>query len=454
MSIAEATKTAAEAAAPMDACANANAGAVIPRRVVITGMGAISPAGMGADALFDAAVAGKTAISKLEGDVAESVNVNVAGLIHDFDPAEHRMTKKQARRWERFVQYAVVAADEAMMQAGLVRESDERDDTPFALAEDIDPHTFAVVYGSGIGGMDIFQAEAVKLHEKGGKRVSPLFIPTMISNIAAGELAIRYGLQGECTNCVVACATGTQCIGDAYRLIRFGLADRALAGGSEESISDVSIAGFANLGALTHEADPQQASRPFDANRSGFVAGEGAGALVLESLDAALERGATILAEVVGFGATGDAHHITAPDPSGEGVARAMRQALADGGFTPEDVGHLNAHGTSTGLNDATEATALALLMGTDAPQTPVTSTKGITGHMLGAAGAVEAIVCAKSVAADLVPPTAGFHEADPACPVVVLTEARRDYPQKVALSNSIGFGGHNTTLALAPYKE
>lgn len=431
-----------------------NTETIVPRRVVITGVGAISPAGVGADALYDAALSGTTAISKLEGDVAEAVNVHVAGLVRDFDATEHHMTKKQARRWERFVQFAVVAADEAMNQAGLLRETDDHDDTPWQLVDGIDPYTFAVVFGSGIGGMEAFQSEAVKLHEKGGKRVSPLFIPTMISNIAAGELAIRYGLQGECTNCVVACATGTQCIGDAYRLIRFGLADRALCGGAEESVCDISIAGFANLGALTHETDPVKASRPFDAQRSGFVAGEGAGALVLESLDAALARGAHILAEIVGFGATGDAHHITAPEPSGAGVARAMRQALADGGYTPDDIGHLNAHGTSTELNDATEAKALAALLGTDEPQVPVTSTKGITGHMLGAAGAIEAIVTARSVADELVPPTAGFEQADPACPVIVLTEARRDYPQKVALSNSIGFGGHNTTLAIAPYNE
>lgn len=432
-------------------------GCAAPRRVVITGMGAVSPAGVGVPALWDAVMAGKTAITALEGDVAETaeaVNVHAAGQVHGFEPTEHRLTKKQARRWERFVQFAAVAADEAMEQAGLVREATKPGDTPWQLADDVDPERFAVVFGSGIGGMDIFTAESVKMREKGAKRVNPLFIPTMISNIAAGELAIRYGLQGECNNCVVACATGTQCTGEAYRLIRFGLADRVLCGGAEESVSDISIAGFANLGALTHEADPAKASRPFDAERSGFVAGEGAGALVLESLESAQARGARILAEVVGFGTSCDAHHVTAPEPSGEGVARAMRLALKDGGFAPEDVGHLNAHGTSTGLNDATEARAFCKLQGVDFSEIPVTSTKGVTGHMLGAAGAVEAIVCALSLANDLVPPTAGFATPDPECAVTVLTEARRSYPQKVALSNSIGFGGHNATLALAPYKE
>ncbi|WP_241157014.1 beta-ketoacyl-ACP synthase II [Adlercreutzia sp. ZJ304] len=425
-----------------------------PRRVVITGMGAVSPAGIGVDALFNAAVDGKCAISPLENEVAEAVNIHVAGLVHDFDAIQLGLTKKQARRWEKFVQYAVVAADEAMKQANLVQNSEDNNESPWQLSDGIDAHRFAVVFGSGIGGMDTFTNESVKLHEKGGKRVSPLFIPTIISNIAAGELAIRFGLKGECTNCVVACATGTQCIGDAYRLIRFGIADRALCGGAEESISDISIAGFANLGALTHESDPLLASRPFDINRSGFVAGEGAGALVLESLDSALERNAHIIAEIVGFGATGDAYHITAPEPSGEGVARAMQMALDEAGFEPSDIGHLNAHGTSTGLNDSTEAHALCKLLDTDKADIPVTSTKGITGHMLGAAGAIEAIVCALSLANNLVPPTAGFAEADPECPVTVLTEALRNYPQKIALSNSIGFGGHNTTLALAPYQE
>ena len=302
--------------------------------------------------------------------------------------------------------------------------------------------------------MEIFTAESIKLHEKGAKRVNPLFIPTMISNIAAGEIAIRFGLKGECSNSVVACTTGAQCIGEAYRLVKYGLADYALAGGAEESVCDISIAGFSNLGALSHAEDPHAASRPFDARRDGFVAGEGAGAVVLETLESAKARGAHIIAEVVGFGTSCDAYHITSPDPSGEGVVRSMRNALDDAGMEPADVGHLNAHGTSTAINDATEARAFCTLQGVGFSEVPVTSTKGMTGHMLGAAGAAEAIVTALSVANDLVPPTVGFDEADPECAVTVLKEARRDYPQKVALSNSIGFGGHNATLAIAPFKE
>lgn len=433
------------------------------RRVVITGVGAVSPAGVGADALFAAAVDGTCAIKPLTTEAAEAVNVHVAGLVADFDGTEHGLTKKQARRWERFVQYAAVAADEAMKDAGFAQVAPtDADGNPvagateagFILPDGIDATRFAVVFGSGIGGMEMFTSESIRLHDKGAKRVNPLFIPTMISNIAAGELAIRFGLKGECANAVVACTTGTQCIGEAYRLIKWGVADYALAGGAEESVCDISIAGFSNLGALSHGEDPATTSRPFDASRDGFVAGEGAGAVVLETLESAQARGAHIIAEIVGFGTSCDAYHITSPDPSGEGVVRAMRNALADAGMTPADVGHLNAHGTSTVINDATEAAAFCELLGVDFSEVPVTSTKGITGHMLGAAGAVEAIVTALSVANDLVPPTAGFTEADPACPVTVLTEARRDYPQKLALSNSIGFGGHNATLAVAPFKE
>lgn len=432
--------------------------AVNPRRVVITGVGAVSPVGIGAERLFDAAVAGECGIKPLEKQSANDVNVHVAGTVADFDGTEHGLTKKQARRWERFVQYGVVAADEAMTQAGFAQVAEEgaegATEAGFVLPQGVDANRFAVIFGSGIGGMEIFTAESIKLHEKGAKRVNPLFIPTMISNIAAGEIAIRFGLKGECSNSVVACTTGAQCIGEAYRLIKFGIADYALAGGSEESVCDISIAGFSNLGALSHAEDPANASRPFDARRDGFVAGEGAGAVVLETLEGAKARGAHIIAEVVGFGTSCDAYHITSPDPTGEGVVRAMRTALDDAGMQPSDVGHLNAHGTSTAINDATEARAFCALQGVDFSEIPVTSTKGMTGHMLGAAGAVEAIVAALSVANDLVPPTVGFGEADPECAVTVLTEAKRDYPQKVALSNSIGFGGHNATLAIAPFKE
>lgn len=417
------------------------ANSVTPRRVVITGTGAISPAGVGVEALWDALMAGKSCISRLPQEMAEAYGVSVAGVIPGYDPLELGFSKKDARRYAKFVQFAMIASDEAMAQAGMNLEEE-------------DMTRFACVFGSGIGGIEIFEKESVVLHERGAKRVAPLFIPTMISNMAAGNLAIRYGLRGECTNVVTACATGSHCVGEAYRLIKFGFADMALCGGTEESVSPMALAGFGNLGAITKATDPENASMPFDARRSGFVPGEGAGALVLESLEHALARGARIIAEVTGFGSTGDAYHMTSPEPHGEGIARAMNMALSEGGFTVADLGHMNAHGTSTPVNDRTETAALHGLAGDAAAEIPVVSVKGCTGHMLGAAGAIEAIVCALSVANDVVPPTVGFKEPCEECDVRVSAEPVLEYPQKVALSNSLGFGGHNASLAFSPYAE
>ena len=409
-------------------------------RVVITGMGAVSPAGVGADALWRAVMGRECCIGPVTRFDTEGYDVRIAAEVRGFDPTEHGISKKEARRFERFVQYAIVASDEAMAQSGLDLEAE-------------DTTRIACVFGTGIGGIDELQSGFFTLAEKGPKRVSPLFIPTMIGNIAAGNLSIRYGLRGECLNVVTACATGAHSIGAAVRDIRHGYIDAALAGGSEESVSPICLAGFSNLGALSKAEDPALASLPFDARRAGFVAGEGAGAVVLESLEHALARGANVLAEVTGFGSTGDAYHMTAHEPSGEGVARAMHQALAEGGFGPEDLGHLNAHGTGTPPNDSTEFKALEALVGPEAArEVPVTSVKGTTGHTLGAAGAIEAIVTALSVMNDCVPPTAGYAEADPECPANVLTEARTGYAQKVALSNSLGFGGHNACLAISPF--
>lgn len=408
------------------------------RRVVITGVGAITPAGIGVDALWDAVKGGKCCITKLP-DSFEGQHASVAGQIPGYDPLEF-FTKKEARRNARFVQLATIASDEAMKQSGIDLE-----------AEDLT--RFSCVFGSGIGGLSVFEREVGNLITKGPRKVSPLFIPTMISNMASGSLAIRYGLRGECTNIVTACATGTHCLGEAFRLIRSGLTDVALAGGTEETISPIAIAGFGNLGALSREEDPAKASRPFDANRNGFVAAEGAGAVVMESLEHALQRGAKIIAEVTGFGSTGDGYHMTAPEPSGEGAARAMQQALDEGGFTAADLGHVNAHGTSTHANDAMESAALRRIAGDElAAKIPVTSIKGTTGHMLGGAGAVEAIVTALSVAESVVPPTVGFETPDPEAPANVSSELRDGLPQAVALSNSFGFGGHNASIALSPY--
>ena len=410
-------------------------------RVVVTGVGAVTPAGVGVDALWEKLMSGETCIAPIERFDTSDYEVHLAAEVRDFDGTEHGLSKKEARRFERFVQYAIVAADEALAQSGLEVTDGNRD-------------RIAVVFGTGIGGIDELEKSFSTLAEKGPKRVNPLFIPTMIGNIAAGNLAIRYGMRGECLNVVTACATGAHCIGTALRDIRHGYIDAALVGGTEESVSPICIAGFTNLGALTRSEDPQAASLPFDARRGGFVAGEGAGALVIESLESALARGAEPIAEITGFGSTGDAYHMTAPDPEATAITAAMAAALAEGGFTAADLGHLNAHGTGTPANDATESKALAALTGEEAPTVPVTSIKGATGHMLGAAGAVEAIVCALSVARDTVPPTAGFAEPAEDCPVAVVTEAKTDYPQKVALSTSLGFGGHNAALAFSPYKE
>lgn len=410
-------------------------------RVVITGVGAVTPAGVGVEALWNTLMSGETCIAPIERFDTSDYEVHLAAEVRDFDGTEHGLSKKEARRFERFVQYAIVAADEALEQSGLEVTDENRD-------------RIAVVFGTGIGGIDELQKSFSTLEEKGPKRVNPLFIPTMIGNIAAGNLAIRYGMRGECLNVVTACATGAHCIGTALRDIRHGYIDAALVGGTEESVSPICIAGFTNLGALTRSEDPQAASLPFDARRGGFVAGEGAGALVIESLESALARGAQPIAEITGFGSTGDAYHMTAPDPEATAITAAMAAALAEGGFTAADLGHLNAHGTGTPANDATESKALAALTGQEEPSVPVTSIKGTTGHMLGAAGAVEAIVCALSVARDAVPPTAGFAEPAEDCPVTVVTEAKTDYPQKVALSTSLGFGGHNAALAFSPYQN
>ncbi len=410
-------------------------------RVVITGMGAVSPAGIGVDALWNAIINKRCCIAPIERFDTEDFDVKIGGEVRNFDPCEHGLTKKEAHRFERFVQYAIVAADEAVAQADLNMDA-------------IDPTRVEIAFGSGIGGIDELQSGYITLYTKGPKRVSPLFIPKMIDNIAAGNIAIRYGILGACHDMVTACATGAHNIGCAVRDIRHGYADAALAGGSEESISPICIAGFTNLGALTKAPDPLCASLPFDIRRQGFVAGEGAGVMVLESLEHALARGATPLAEITGFGSTGDAYHITAPDPEGTGIMRAMEIALTEGGFTPSDLGHINAHGTGTPANDPTESRALINLCGKDAgSKIPITSVKGSIGHTLGAAGALEAIICALSVAQDCVPPTTGFAEADPECPVNVVTQTITDFPQKVALSNSLGFGGHNASLAFSPIK-
>ena len=410
-------------------------------RVVITGMGAITPVGNDVPSFWESLKTGKCGIGPITKFDVSDFKVKLGAEVKDFDPTQY-MEKREARRADANVHYAMAAAVQAVEQAGLKEGN-------------FDPYRTGVIFGSGVGGLHVAEQEVPKLLEKGPGRVSPFAIPEMIANIAAAYISMHFGFKGENFCPVSACATGNHSIGEAMRAIRHGYADAALVGGSEESVSPICIAGFTNLGALSRAEDPTQASLPFDVRRKGFVAGEGAGALVIESLEHALKRGATPIAEITGYGSTGDAYHMTAPDPEGAGIVRSMRQALEEGGFTPADIGHVNAHGTGTPANDKTESIALYALCDDDelAAGIPVTSIKGTTGHTLGAAGAVEAIVCALSVARDCVPPTTGFAEADPECAVNVVTEALTDVPQKVALSNSLGFGGHNATLAFSPYE-
>lgn len=409
------------------------------RRVVITGMGAVSPAGVGVEALWDALMERRCCIDEIERFDTSDFDVRIGGEVRGFDPTEHGLTKKEAHRNDRFVNYAIVAADEAMAQSGL-------------NMDDEDATRIGCVFGTGIGGLDELDRGYKNLHERGPKRVSPLIVPAMIGDSAAGNLAIRYGLKGENLDVVTACATGLHSMGTALRDIRHGYIDAALVGGTEESISPLCIAGFMRLGALSKSEDPKEASLPFDARRTGFVTGEGAGALVIESLEHALGRGATIIAELTGYGSTGDAYHATAPSPDADGILRAMRQALDEGGFSPEDLGSLSAHGTGTPANDKVESLALLKLCGEErGREVPVCAVKGTIGHALGASGAFGAIATALSVSRDCVPPTTGFAEADPECPVRVLTEPLRNYPQKVALVNALGFGGHNASIAISP---
>ena len=410
------------------------------RRVVVTGLGCVTPVGNDVPTFWESLKAGKCGIGPITHFDTTEHKAKVAAEVKDFDPLQY-MEKSDLRKFDVFCQYAMAAATQAVEESG--------------IKGTLPPERIGTYFGSGIGGMHTFAEEQKTLMEKGPRRVSPFFVPGMIINMAGGLIAIKYNFQGASIPIVTACATGNNAIGEAYRAIKHGYLDAVLTGGAEAAIIPIGVAGFSNMKALSTQEDPSIACTPFDARRSGFVMGEGAGALVLEEYEHAVARGAKIYGELCGYGVSCDAHHITAPDPEATAITAAMAAALAEGGFTPADLGHLNAHGTGTPANDATESKALANLMGgvEAAASVPVTSVKGTTGHMLGAAGAVEAIVCALSVARDAVPPTAGFAEAAEDCPVAVVTEAVTDYPQKVALSTSLGFGGHNAALAFSPYK-
>ena len=409
-------------------------------RVVVTGLGAVTPIGNNVETFWQAIKKGQNGIARITAFDPEGYKSTLAAEVKDFDP-ENYLDKKEVKRLDRYCQFALVAAQEAYQDAGLADARIERE-------------RFGVIVGSGIGGLLTIEQQHSKLLEKGPGRVSPFFIPMVISNMAAGNIAIKLQAKGVCTSIVTACATATHSIGEAFRKIRYGEADIMITGGAEASITPLGIAGFATMTALSTSSDPDRASIPFDKEREGFVMGEGAGILVLESLEHALRRDARIYAEIVGYGATCDAYHMTAPAPDGEGAARAMKLALAEAGLRPEQISYINPHGTGTPYNDKFETAAIKTVFGQAAYNIPVSSTKSMIGHLLGAAGAVEAIVCVKACAEDFVPPTIGYRCPDEDCDLDYVPNTGRSQPVNYVLSNSLGFGGHNATVIFKKWTE
>ncbi len=409
-------------------------------RVVITGMGAISPIGNTLEENWKNVKAGTCGIDEITCFDTTEQAVKLAGEVKDFDPTQY-MDFKEAKRMARFSQFAVASAVQAVEDAKLDLEA-------------IDKERFGVILGSGIGGLGTIEDGTLTLEHKGPKRVNPMFIPMVISNMAAGNVAIRVGAKGICTSVTTACASGTHSIGEAFRQIKFGYQDIMVTGGTESSITPLGVASFNSMTALSKATDKNRASIPFDAERSGFVMGEGAGALVLESLEHAKARGAHIYAEVIGYGATCDAHHITTPAPDGEGGARAMKLALNEAGIEGRELSYINAHGTSTKYNDKYETAAIKTVLGEAAYNVPVSSTKAMTGHLLGAAGAIEAIYCAKAIEDDFIPATINYQVKDEECDLDYVPNEGRNAVVNYAMSNSLGFGGHNATIVLAKYND
>ncbi len=408
-------------------------------RVVITGMGIVSPIGSTMEAYRENLLAGVCGIDFIRRIDTSDLKVKVGAEVRDFVPTEY-MTKIEANKNDRFTQFAIGAAAQAVEMSG--------------IAGKVDPFRFGVYFGSGIGGFRTFTDEYDVLQKRGPQRVSPHFVPKMISNIAAGQVAIKFGAKGPCISAATACATGTTCIGEAFRALHYGYADAVITGGAEASIEPLAIAGFTNCMALTQTEDPNKASIPFDKNRSGFVMGEGAGALILETYEHAMARGAKIYGEVVGYGSTCDAHHITAPDPDGEGGGRAIRLALDEAGYTETDKVYINAHGTSTPMNDATETKAIKYALGDAAYRAKVSSTKSMTGHMLGAAGAAEAIASVIALESGRIPPTIHYETPDPDCDLDITPNAAASFDANLALSVSLGFGGHNACIAIRKWRD
>jgi len=411
------------------------------RRVVVTGMGTITPVGNDVATTWRSLIEGKSGTAPITKFDASNFPVKFAAEVKGFNPLDY-MERKEAKRADQYTQYAVAAARQAMTNADLVERNG------------MDPDRIGVIIGSGIGGLKSFEEQHDVYRERGVGKISPFFIPMFIADIAAGIVSMMFNAKGPNYATVSACATSAHAIGDAYRTIQYGDADMMITGGAEATVTPMAIGGFANMKALSERNDsPETASRPFDATRDGFVMGEGAGILILEELEHALSRGATIYAEIVGYGATGDAYHLTAPAPDGEGAQRAMKRALRDAGLEPKDIQYINAHGTSTPANDFNETRAIQAVFGDQAKKVNVSSTKSATGHMLGAAGAVEAVISTLVVGNGIIPPTINYHHPDPELDLNYTPNISVKREVNAVLSNSFGFGGHNTTLAIKRYE-
>ena len=410
------------------------------RRVVVTGMGCVTPVGTGVKNFWKSLLDGVCGIGPITRFDASEHATRIAGEIPDFDP-ELYMERKEAKRMDRFTQLSVAASKLAVEDSGLVIDESNAD-------------MVGVLIGSGIGGCETWADQEITIYEKGPKRVSPFFVPMLISDMAAGMVSIIHGAKGPNLAITTACASGTHSIGEAYRIIERGDADAMIAGGAEAAIDPLSMAGFCSAKAMsTRNDDPLHSSRPFDLNRDGFVMGEGAGTIVMESLESALARGAKIYGEVIGFGMTGDAFHITQPAPGGEGAARSMVMAIRGAGITPDRVDYINAHGTSTDANDKLETAAIKKVFGDAAYKVAISSTKSMTGHLLGAGGAVEVVACMCAIRDSIAPPTINYDTPDPECDLDYVPNTARKMNIDVAMSNSFGFGGHNATLIFAKYK-
>ncbi|GIO36286.1 3-oxoacyl-[acyl-carrier-protein] synthase 2 [Paenibacillus antibioticophila] len=408
-------------------------------RVVVTGMGAVTALGHELDAFWNNLIQGKSGVSLVEAFDVSEYPTRIAASVKDFNPEDY-VDRKEARKMDRFVQFAVAAATNALKDSGL------------QIGEDADPDRVGVMIGSGIGGLGTWEDQHDVLVQKGPKRVSPFFIPMMIANMASGHVSILFGAKGPNSTAVTACATGTHSIGDSYKLIQRGDADVMICGGAEATIRPMGMAGFCSMRAMsTRNDEPEKASRPFDSERDGFVMGEGSGILILESLEHAQKRGAKIYGEVIGYGLSADAHHMTEPDPNGP--ERCMKMAMRDAGIDPAEVDYINAHGTSTPVGDRSETIAIKNAFGDHAYKLAVSSTKSMTGHLLGAAGGVEAVICALTLNNGKIPPTINLEHPDPECDLDYVPNVAREADVKVAMSNSFGFGGHNATLILKKFE-